>query len=385
MSLKPETLQLDALDAARAVSEELRANASFGEESGQLAPKSIQALARSGMLNLWRPRSLGGHECDPVTYALAAEEIARADTAAAWLMHGVSATWFDFRLAHPGLVDEVVASADVPILGETFNKPMQAVEADGGYVISGSTPFASGCKIADWIGHTAIANGRFLLVYHEKGALRIEEDWDSLGLRGTASNTIVAEEIFVPSHHVIDLMAPVVRAARFDGALYRMPEGLIPVAVSATSLGALRGALDAATEIAERKTPFASSATLKHRTLAQLHFGRALAQYRAARAYLHDTIGKAFEQANRGDMFELRDKADLFLAYAHVQQECADAVRRLSKAVGTSSIYKGNAVERALRDTEVISHHAFWSEGRFASAAQAYWGLEPDFPLLMMD
>jgi len=385
MTTNTQTQTFDALEAAKAISEELCENSAYGEEAGQLAPASVDALARSGMLSLWRPESLGGHECDPVSYAQAAEVVARADTAAAWLMHGVSATWFDFRLAQPAFVDEVLASDSVPILGETFNKPMNAVATDGGYVVTGSTPFASGCKLADWIGHTAIADGRFLLVYHPREALAIQEDWDSLGLRGTSSNTIVAEEVFVPSHRVIDLMAPVERAAQFDGALYRMPEGIVAVAVAATGLGALRAALDATTDVAERKTPFASTTTLKHRPLAQLQFGRSLAQYRAARAYLHTTVGQAFEQATRGDDFDLRQKADLFLAYSHTQQECADAVRLLGKAVGTSSVYKGNPIERALRDADVISHHAFGSEGRFASAAQAYWELDVDFPPMAMD
>jgi len=126
-STQSQTRTFDALTAAASIAQELQANAAYGEESGQLAPESVAALARSGMLNLWRPRSLGGLECDPVSYALAAEEVARADTAAAWLMHGVSATWFDLRLAQPELVDEIVASRKVPILGETFNKPMSAV------------------------------------------------------------------------------------------------------------------------------------------------------------------------------------------------------------------------------------------------------------------
>ncbi|MEM7307189.1 MAG: acyl-CoA dehydrogenase family protein [Planctomycetota bacterium] len=375
----------DALEAARAISSELERNATHGEKEGQLAPASVDALAESGMLSLWRPKGLGGHECDPVAYALAAEEVARADTAAAWLMHGVSACWFDFRMAQPELIDEILATGPVPVLGETFNKPMTAVAADGGLIVSGATPFASGSKLADWIGCTAVADGRFLLAYHPRTELRIEEDWDSLGLRGTASNTIVAEDVFVPSHRVIDLMAPVERGPHFEGALYRMPEGLIPVAVAATSLGALRSALDAASEVAERKTPFASNATLKHRPLAQLQFGRALARYRAARAYLHATVRLAFEDASRGESFDVQGKADLFLAYAHTQQECADAVRLLGKAVGASSIYKGNPIERAWRDAEVISHHAFGAEGRYASVAQAYWGLDVDFPLMAMD
>lgn len=385
MSVTTQTMEYDALKAAQGLAEELGTNADHGERTGQLAPASVQALARAGMLSLWRPRSLGGHECDPLAYALAAEEVARADTAAAWLMLGSAAVWFDLRQAQPELVDEIVASSEVPVLGETFAKPMQAVVVEGGYRVSGKAPFASGCQVADWMGHTALADGRFLLMYHPMDALVIEQDWDSLGLRGSASNTIVADEVFVPSHRVIDLMSPVERTARFDGPLYEIPEGIIPVGVAATSLGALSNALQAASEIAEHKTPFASATTLKHRPLAQLQFGRALASYRAARLLLHEAMRRAFEQAQCGEPFGMRAKADLFLAYAFVQQECADAVRRISKAVGTSAVYKGNAVERALRDADVISHHAFGSEGRFASVAQAYWGIEVDFPLLTMD
>lgn len=380
-----QTSTFDALEIARSIAPELERNAMHGEEQGQLAPASVQALADSGMLSLWRPKSLGGHECDPVAYVLAAEEVARADTAAAWLMHGTSACWFDFRMARPEFVEEVLATSSVPVLGETFNRPMTAVPTDGGFLVEGATPFASGCKVADWIGCTAIAGERFLLAYHPRAELEIEDDWDSLGLRGSASNTIVAKEVFVPNHRVIDLTAPVERSPQFDGALYRIPEGLIPIAVAATGLGALRSALDATSEVAERKTPFASKTTLKHRPLAQLQFGRALAKYRAARAYLHTTVGNAFDQASRGESFDLQAKADLILACTHTQQECADAVRLLAKAVGTSSIYKGNPIERAWRDAEVISQHAFGAEGRYASVSQAYWGVDVDFPLVAMD
>ena len=66
-------------------------------------------------------------------------------------------------------------------------------------------------------------------------------------------------------------------------------------------------------------------------------------------------------------------------------QTCADAVRETAKAAGTASIHKGNNIERALRDVEVTSHHAFGSEGRYASVAQAYWGLDVDItPKLKM-
>ena len=374
----------DALKSARSISTELAANADQGEQNGVLPAASVEALQSSGMLSLWRPASLGGHECDPVSYALAAEEIAVADSAAGWLMHGVSAMWFDLRHSDPQFIDEILASADVPVFAESYNKPQQATPVEGGYSLTGTTPFSSGCKLADWIGHLGIAGDSMLVVYHPRGALQIKDDWDSLGMRGTSSNTVVSDDVFVPTHRTFD-SATASRNPSFAGPLYGMPMGVIPVAVAAVSLGCLRAALDAVAEIAENKTPFASSSTLKHRALAQLHFGRALATYRAARGYLHDTLGTAYSHAEAGNAFDIRQKADLVLTYAHTMQHCADAVREIGKAVGTSAIYKGSPIERAIRDTEVICHHAFGSESRFATASQAYWGLDVDFPLAAMD
>lgn len=95
---------------------------------------------------------------------------------------------------------------------------------------------------------------------------------------------------------------------------------------------------------------------------ARCQLGRALAHYRAACAYLHATVGRAFEQAPRVDAFDMRKKAEL----------------------GPVPLY---VVRRILADADrvVISHHAFGSEVRFASAAQAYWDLDVDFPVLTMD
>ena len=86
-------------------------HADHGERMGFLGDATVRALGETGMLSLWRPRVLGGHECDPVSYAIAAEQVATADTAAAWIMHGTSASWLDLRSASDELVDEVVASA----------------------------------------------------------------------------------------------------------------------------------------------------------------------------------------------------------------------------------------------------------------------------------
>lgn len=374
----------DGLAAAHGIAATLAAHSHTGERTGALSEASVSALKRSGLLRLWRPRSLGGHEVSPSEYGTIAEQVARADSAAAWLMMAVANTTFDLRLADRRFLEEVFAEPD-PILCETFNKPLNGRAVEDGFVVSGRAPFASGCKHADWIGHTAIIDDRFLLMFHPAGAVTIEDDWHTLGMRGTASNTIAAQDVFVPRHRVIEFATATGNNRHFAGPLYRMPEGILTTTFAPVSLGLLAAALDAARELAGRKTPFASATTLKHRPLAQAGFGRALASYRGARALYHQTLEHAYAQVQQGAPFTLTDKADLFLACTHVLQSCADAVRLLARTVGTSAIYEGNPIERAQRDTEVIAHHAFGAEGRYATVAQAYWGVDVDFPLLAMD
>lgn len=376
--------QFDALTAASGIRDSLASHRAEAERQGRLADAAVAALTGAGLLKLWRPAGLGGHELPPAAYGAAAEAVARVDSAAAWLMMATANTTFDLRLADPAFVEEVFAADDV-VLCETFNRPMAGRAVPGGIEVTGTAPFASGCRHAHWLGHTALVDERLMLVFHPAGALVIEDDWHTLGMRGTASNAISAEGVFVPRHRTIDFTRRPARNRYFDGPLFRMPEGILTATFAPVSLGCLAGALDELDELAVSKTPFASATSLEHRQQAQSDYGRALAAYRAARALYRETAQAAFERACAGDDFSLTDKADLFLTCAHVLQSCAAATRLVARAAGTSAIYQGSAIERARRDTEVIAHHAFGAHGRFATVAQAYWGLEPDFPLLAMD
>lgn len=372
--------------AARDVGPVLRTHRDDAERNGYLSEPAVTALQQSGLLRLWRPAALGGPALPPLAYARAAEQVARDDSAAAWLMMVAANTTFDLRLGSEALVEEIFAADDV-IVCETFNRPLTAHPVDGGYRVSGTAPFASGCRHAHWIGHTAVVDDALLLMFHPAGALTIEDDWHPLGLRGTASNSVTATDLLVPQHRVINLGAAGLNRY-YQAPLYRMPEAILTATFPPVSLGLLAAALDAATDTARARQPFASTRAMRHRPLTQQHFGRALAAYRAARDYFHATLVRAQERTlgpAAAPAFTLTEKADLFLACAHTLQTAAQATRDLARAVGTSAIHQGHVIERAWRDTEVIAQHAFGAEGRFATVAQAYWGLEVDFPLLAMD
>jgi alkylation response protein AidB-like acyl-CoA dehydrogenase len=100
---------------------------------------------------------------------------------------------------------------------------------------------------------------------------------------------------------------------------------------------------------------------------------------------MHECLRYGYDMAEKNLKFSTESKADMVLASTFVLQSCTEAVREVARASGTAAIHKGSPIERALRDAEVTSHHAFGSESRFASVAQAYWGLDIDYPLIEIE
>ena len=58
-------------------------------------------------------------------------------------------------------------------------------------------------------------------------------------------------------------------------------------------------------------------------------------------------------------------------------------MRHVADAAGSSVLHKGQPLERIVRDMETLKHHGFANESRYGSVAQALWGADLDYPLMM--
>lgn len=73
----------------------------------------------------------------------------------------------------------------------------------GGYRLSGSYPFSSGCGHAQWglVGAFCFdsenrRHQRYFLI--PMAEITVKDDWHVLGLEGTGSRSLVLEDVFVP-------------------------------------------------------------------------------------------------------------------------------------------------------------------------------------------
>jgi alkylation response protein AidB-like acyl-CoA dehydrogenase len=373
------------IDRFRGLERTLVDGRDWAERHGRLADPVIAALVEAGIARLYLPRSLGGLEVDPLTCAAVTEVLARADNAAAWFVMVANAAKLMAASWPQETVDAVLRPNPDAVIAASGNRPFSAVPKDGGFVLRGVNSFVSGCHHADWLLSPALLDGEVRTVILPMAQCRIIDNWQTLGMRGTGSNDVEVRDVWVPATHCVAMAEPgaVERNASYQGTLYRCPGRIVFATYVPVALVLAEQALEELERLAHNKTPYAATATLKHRSVAQIKYGKALATWRAARGLFLDSLEETWDRACRGEEPSDEDRADLYLAGTHAVQSSAEVVRWVADAAGSSVIYAASPLQRIVRDMETLRHHGFANESRYGSVAQLRWGAELDYPLLL--
>lgn len=388
--------QRDLVDVARQLAPTLRANARLSDRDGRLPADSLSALREAGLFRMYVPRSLGGLQVDPVTFARVQEELSRHDSAAGWILQATgSSAWWCSRLPTE-TAQEIYGDDPDQVLAVSFAFPFEGVPVDGGLLLSGQRPFASNVSDASWVWVTALTmdSGKPVTLagqpvvraaFFRSSEARIVNTWDTLGMRGTDSNDVAVENLVVPERRTFRIGIDHSPGPLYDGPLYRVPAMLTVASyMPAVALGIARDAIDEFIALATRKTPFASTTTLRERATAQAKLGRAEGLLRSARAFLYDRLTWGWEQTVAGEELPLEQRTEVLLACVHTIAAAAQAVDLVYSAAGTSAIYKRGRIEQHFRDANVLRQQGFVSESRFESVGQVELGLPPDLTFIAL-
>ena len=233
---------------AREIAGLLGATAGEIERTRRIPEPLLGALHDSRLFRMLLPRVYGGDEVAPGAYLLALEEIAKADASVAWNMF--------------------VANSSALIAAYLAPETAAEIFADRKTIIAWGPPNACRvCRQANWMGAHGLvveAGGevrlnpagrphvRTLLFPVEQA--RLLDTWDTIGLRGTASDSYAVEDVFVPESHSATREDPALRLV--PGPLYAIPQqALYAVGVAGVALGTAGAMLAAFGELAMEKTP----------------------------------------------------------------------------------------------------------------------------------
>ncbi|MFJ4654405.1 acyl-CoA dehydrogenase family protein [Nocardia sp. NPDC088792] len=360
-------LRADLVERAAKLRPLLAGNADLTDRERSVPAQNIDALAEAGLLSLLQPARYGGLQTDFRTLLEVGREVGRACGSTAWVTSLLNANAWFVGLFPARAQDDVWAHTPDARVAGVVTPSGTARVVEGGYRVSGRWAPASGCAHADWavLGvtrpdaeGTADAVGIVLAPMSE---LTIEDTWFVAGMRGTASNTLLGEDLFVPAHrfHSIPDAVEGRYATPFtDEVLYRAP--FVPAAalvLTGPQLGLAAAAVDLLRENAPRRgltmtsyAPQTEAPTIQlaAANAASLADSAQLHAYRAA-ADIDDAAGVFPDYAARARM-----RMDAGMAAVHARA----AVRIVCSAQGASTFGESNPVQRIWRDVETASRHA---------------------------
>lgn len=351
------------------------------EKNGHLSDELVQDINDARLIQILQPKRLGGLEMGFPDLVEVGLVLGQYDVSTAWIANilGIHHWWG--ALASPQLQEELWGDNPHRLFADAF-APMGVGEAvEGGYVVSGQWPFASGILWSEWYAGGTLVHSddgqppRFLMCFVPKAEYTVKKDWDTVGMRGTGSCSVKVDKVFVPEHRAFDLGAvlaggPLPGHECNTGAIYQVPitSGLAISLIPPVMGGAL-GALTAfKTRMRERTPTFTdqqqSELATQHALLAESSVRLDFAEH-MLRSYADElmSVGAAMAKGSIGgvgvdadiDVEEFRVRVAGWRA--QLSKDCRAVISELFQNAGASAIYMDAPLQRFWRDTHAVAQH----------------------------
>jgi alkylation response protein AidB-like acyl-CoA dehydrogenase len=364
----------DAIDAARDLPQGL-----------------ADALRAQGLFRLVQPAAYGGAELDPPSLAQLIEAVARRDASVAWCLGQTNICAMVSAYLEPA-VARAVFGPDTGILAWGPG-PGQAVPVEGGYKVDGAFDFASGSRLASWLGaHVPIleADGSkrrgqdgkpitYTMIFPKSQAV-VEDTWHTMGLRGTGSDSYKLDGLFVPEAYA--LARDPARRPRVGGKLYVFtPSTLYASCFGSIALGIARSMLDAFVAEMRDTTPRGASRTRGESHVMQSHVGTCEARLRSARLFLLGSVSEIWAAAQSQDALTQDQLLTIRMASTWATQSAREVAAAIYAAAGALAIFRSRPFERRFRDIHTVTQQIQGHPAHFETVGQILLGRAPDRPM----
>ena len=358
---------ISVVEAAHQLAPKLAARATEIDQNDRFVSENYALLKEADLVEAGVPRELGGGGVEISELAEMLRVLARAcgSTALAFSMHTHQVAipawrWRHQKVAAVEPLLKRVAAEKIILLssgGSDWIGGSGKAERDGdGYRINARKVFTSGAEAGDVLMTGAIYEGEdgSRSVIHfgapmKSSAVHIEDTWRTLGMRGTASNDVVIENLFIPAANVA--------FSRKAGEWHPVFETIATIAfplIYAVYLGVAESARDIAIEIAKKKS-------MSDQSLA----GRMDTELRAAQLahrWMLDAVARNAPSAETVN--------EVMIGRTLVARHAIAAVDLAMELVGGASFYRATGLERRFRDIQGARFHPLQAspQARYAGA-----------------
>jgi len=201
--------------------------------------------------------------------------------------------------------------------------------------------------------------------------------WNTVGLRGTASDQFALKNFFVRADHSITREFE--RECRESGPLYRMGNGTCyQVGFAGVACGIARGALDCFLDLARNKIQRGNKSPIRDNAVVQAGLAQAEVNLRAARAYLLQSMAEIWKHLCAGSMITVEQRMTIRMASTHAIHRGREAVDFTYNAAGATAIFETHPLERRFRDIHTVTQQLQGRASHFETVGAWMLGVETD-------
>ncbi|MDA0662988.1 MAG: acyl-CoA dehydrogenase family protein [Proteobacteria bacterium] len=363
------------------------------EQNRRLPPKLLDAMHNAGLFRLLLPKEFGGGQLKPSDFSRVIEEVARYDASVAWVTcqgNGCS---------------QVAAFMNPADARRMWNDDKRAVLAwgpgqstaqkvDGGFIVNAHTRFASGCRHASWLGtHATLVDGKgepapdadgnkqVRTMLMPKADVEMEDIWNVMGLRGTASDGYIVKDLFVPEGNT--LIRDHAPNRWHDGTMYKFQQtNMYASGFSGLAMGVASQILDEFHKLALKKTPQRQQSTLALNPVVQYEYAQARIWLDAARCFQRSELDDMFDEAEATGEVTIDHRMRLRIATTHAIHEAKKAADMMYEAAGASVIFNSAPFERRFRDIHTVTQQTQGRKAHYQIVGSYWFGNEPDLSSL---
>ena len=363
----------DALiETARAMIPVLAGRAAQQTANRRILPETIAEMKAAGFFRVLQPKRWGGYEMDPRVFAEIQMALAQGDMSVGWVYGVVGVHAFQLALFDDRAAQDVWGQDSSVLIASTYMPTGKAIPAEGGFRFSGKWKFSSGVEHCQWVFLGGLAPGNataeqpnppptyctFLLPRKD---FEIVDTWEVMGLRGTGSQDISVNDVFVPDyrvHRTSDAYSGTSPGNAVNtGHLYRYPFVQVFFRVVTNGcIGALQGLLDAFRAYGAARITTVGSSTARDPD-AQLACAEAASAIDEMKSILHRNFSVLDQYAREGT----NPPTELRLLYRYqssvIAERCVELAAKIFKCTGGSGLFGTQPFGRIYADLIAARQH----------------------------
>jgi 4-hydroxyphenylacetate 3-monooxygenase len=352
---------------------EIASRAEKTEDARCVPRENMDIIVDAGFVRTFVPKVYGGDERDLWDFLEGVRAVSKACPSTGWVTGVMNVHQLAMGQWDRSVQDEVYATGPDTLISSSGTPSMKAELVDGGYRVSGRGRWSSGCNHAEWIMVGAkvpdVSDAQFprrsfrphLFMAH-RSDYTIEDTWHTMSMRGSGSNDLIFNDLFVPKIRSEEVVGMTFNRGRGAGTMTNWASRVpFPLAFAcffpAVALGCADGMIEEySMRTRVRKSTMTNAPGVLH-PASQMRLSESVHEIESLSAYLKELCYRIQGFGERGDALDEAMFGSMLHTFPFVTDRVVKVINRLWEGAGASAIFESNPLQRYWRDAQACRLH----------------------------